>query len=143
MRPVLHTSIVVVNRVADFGELVEAVFVTEIVGRHTTSNVCVANAPASSGGVNCGYDKAMSTRSRITVLHSAGSSGMVTVTVEVHTVAGANVPPAVTTVESGNEQLIVTGGPFPGLPAVMNGNVSVRAVTVRDLGPHRRPTHRW
>ena len=100
-----------------------------VAGTHTTAIVCVAKAPASSGGSNCGYDSAISALSVISVLQSAGSFGIVKACAIVHGVAGASVEPALITVVSGSVQLISSGVP-PG-----NGLCSVMLVTVAAANP--------
>ena len=113
-----------------------ATFVTVIVGWQTTSSVCVANAPAVNGGVNWGYSNSMSTRSRNAVLHSSGSSGMVTSNAAVHTSPGASVSPSLmTVVPSGSVHSMSMGVPLSGEPTATNGAVSVSNVTVALKNP--------
>ena len=130
-------EVVVGGTVVDVVDVVvDVVDVVVVVGGgQTTRTVCVANAPATSGGVNCGYASAICTRSRNTELQSAGSFGIVTPNVAVHGVSGASVSPSLITVVSASVQSISTGAPLPGLPLEMNGAVSASDVTVAGNAP--------
>ena len=79
----------------------------------------------------------MSTRSRNAVLHRAGSLGMVTANVAVHTMPGASVSPGTDDRRAVRQRARTpVGGPLPGEPTATNGAVSVSNVTV--AGKNRR-----